>query len=259
MTLLFRAKTYDGHTVKILSELLQNNIKSGCFEIDEKAIYMRMMDSQRRLLVDITLDSDNFVNYNFNAVSKLYIGINFQHLHKMLKSVKKKDIVILFIDKSCTELGIKILPKENNRITTSFIKIQDIQNLDIDLPCGYSRPIIIPSTDLQKTIKDLSYIGSIIGISSYGGKIKFNCNAGNIYSREIVFGDNDEEEKIEAGEYNQSFDAQHLLRILKITGLSSNISIFICTNLPILLKTNIGSIGTIALYIKSKEQIENDN
>ena len=52
----------------------------------------------------------------------------------MLKSIKKKDSLQLFIDTSCTnELGIKTIPKENTRITTSGIKIQNIQNLTYEI------------------------------------------------------------------------------------------------------------------------------
>ena len=43
----------------------------------------------------------------------------------------------------------------NNRITTSFIKIQNLQTIDIDIPEGYQKPIIVPSSDYQKMCKDM--------------------------------------------------------------------------------------------------------
>ena len=126
MPLLFKAKTQEGYTIKILAELLQHNIKTACFVINEVGITLRMMDSQRFLLMDLNLQSDNFAIYKFRS-SEMMIGINLNHLHKMLKSIKKKDSIEIFIKQDQpTDLGIKILPKENNRVTTSFIKIQNI-------------------------------------------------------------------------------------------------------------------------------------
>jgi hypothetical protein len=37
--------------------------------------------------------------YKYTAQTpKIYMGINLNHFHKMLKSIKKKDSIVLFID-----------------------------------------------------------------------------------------------------------------------------------------------------------------
>ena len=125
MTIIFKAKTRGGYTIKILGELLQNNIKTACFEIDKNGIRLCMMDHHRTILLDLNLESDNFTVYKYKGKEKMYIGINLTHFHKMLKSIKKRDSIQLFIDdKFPTDLGIKVIPKENNRITTSQVKIK---------------------------------------------------------------------------------------------------------------------------------------
>jgi hypothetical protein len=49
----------------------------------------------------------------------------------------------------------------------------------------------------------------------------------------------------------------------KISGLGAStvnhIQIYFNKSLPILFKTNVGTLGKIGIYIKSKEQIENIN
>ena len=75
-------------------------------------------------------------------------------------------------------LGIKVIPKENNRITTSYIKVQSIQNLDIEIPTGYNKSIIVTSSEYQKMCKDINNISSTINIRSKNFQIKFWCNAG---------------------------------------------------------------------------------
>lgn len=162
MTIIFKAKTNSAYTIKILAELLQNNIKTACFEIDESGIKLCMMNHNRTILIHLFLESENFTLYKYKQKDKLYLGINLNHLHRMLKSVKKKDSLCLFIEQeNPTDLGIKVIPKENNRITTSFIKIQSIQTIDTSIPDGYGKPIIVPSAEYQKLAKDMSILDPV--------------------------------------------------------------------------------------------------
>ena len=264
MTVIFKAKTHCAYTIKILGELLQNNIKTACFEIDENGIKLCMMDHHRTILIDLSLESENFTLYKFKSKHKLFLGINLNHFHKMLKSIKKKDSMQLFInDDAPNDLGIKVIPKENNRITTSFVTIQEIQTIDIDIPTGYGKPIIVPSSEYQKMCKDMAHIGSGINVSARNFHIKFICNAGGVMKRHVDFGetcDSDhEEDEDNTIEYNKDFDTDQLSRITKIAGLSTNIQIYPKKGKPLLFKSTIGSLGKISIYIKSKDLIENEH
>lgn len=264
MPSIFKAKTTEGYTIKILAELLQHNIKTACFEIDDNGIKLKMMDSHRRILMDLYLLAENFKIYKFKSDCKLYLGINLNHFHKMLKSIKKKDSLILFIDENKrNDLGIKVLPKENNRITTSYIKIQNIQNLDIELPIGYTKPIIVPSNEYQKMCKDMNNIGTNVQITSKEYCIKFLCNADSVYSREVVFGEtgddeDSEEERENLDTYSEMFSTEQLSRLIKISGLSNRMKIFPKNGLPLLFVSQIGTLGQISIYLKSKKDIEEE-
>jgi proliferating cell nuclear antigen len=266
MTVIFKAKTNSAYIIKILAELLQNNIKTACFEIDDSGIKLCMMDHHRTILIQVSLESENFTLYKFKSKEKLFLGINLNHFHKMLKSIKKKDSMCLFInDESPTDLGIKVIPKENNRITTSFVKIQGIQTIDIDIPEGYGKPIIVTSSEYQKMCKDMAHIGSNINIVSRNFHIKFVCNAGGVMKRHVEFGeteDSDEEDEYDSKkspEYNQNFDTEQLSRITKIAGLSNNMYIYTQNGSPLLFKSSVGSLGKISIYIKSKDLLEKEN
>jgi proliferating cell nuclear antigen len=277
MAIIFSCKTNEGHIIKILAELLQNNIKNGCFVIDEKGIRLSMFDTNKKIGLDIDLNYENFSLYKFNTAlveklnrennntengNKLFIGINQSHFHKMLKSIKKKDSIALFIDDSSpTDLGIKIIPKEKNRITTSFIKIQNIHQLEVDFPEGYKKPVIVPSNEYQKMCKDMSNIGNVINVESKKYTIKFGCNAGSVYSREVIFGEADEDfidDEKEIKEVKQEYDTEQLTRIAKIAGLSGSMQIYQTEDLPVLFRSAIGSLGKISIYVKSKKEIEQD-
>jgi len=225
-----------------------------------------MMDNNRIILVDLELDSDKFSVYKYKLPNKMSIGINLNHFHKMLKSIKKRDSIQLYIDDtSPTDLGIKVIPKENNRITTSFIKIQTIQNLDIDLPEGYGRPVIVPSGEFQKMCKGLTHISNITHITSKGFLIRFASDAGGVMKRYTEFGeteDSDADSDDGVGdepEYNEEFDTEQLTRITKIAGLSNTMQIYPKSDKALLIRSDIGNIGRISIYIKSKSLVETES
>ena len=262
MTVIFKAKTPDAYYIKILAELLSNNIKVAHFEIDSTGIRLCMMDAHRTILVDVVLPSENFYTYKYKHKSdKIYIGINLSHFHQMLRTIKKKDKLQLYIDDNApTKLAIKVIPKENNRITTSFVTIQTVQELDIDLPQITERPIIVSSSEFQKMIKDMNSIGRTIKVRSRHSKIEFKCENDKILERIVEFGEIDqsdgEYESDDDEEYNQEFSTEQFNRITKFSGLNGTLKIY--PGNPLIFRSQVGSLGTISIFIKSKEQIEAD-
>jgi proliferating cell nuclear antigen len=256
---MFKARTNEGYLFKVLTELLQNNIKTACFVLNDEGIMLRMTDNLKKTLIDINIESHNFQIYKYKYTSNKMIGLNLSHLYKMLKSVKKKDTVELFIiDDNDNNLGIKIIPKDNTRITTSYVKIQNIQNININIPFKYNKPVIIPSSDYQKMIKDMISIGQIIKIQSVGDIIKFICIADGIYSREVEFGTNDDDdEKFE--KTTQEFYSDQLYKLIKLSGLGPKLYIHISPTNPLLIKCHIGSLGFINIYLKNIEQIKKED
>lgn len=255
---ILKAKSREGYSLKVLVELLQNNIKNACFEVDKKGIRLKMMDHHKTILIDLELESDNFSLYRFNQDEKLYLGINLTHFHKMLKPIKKRDSIELFIDSECpNELGIKVIPKENNRETTSTIKIQNMQNIDIALPEGYGKPVSVPSGEFQKMCKGLTHISNSVHISSKGFLIRFASDAGGVMKRYTQFGeteDSDDEKHSSESEleYGDDFDTEQLVRISKLAGLSHTLKIYTKLDNPLLFKSAIGTLGHISIYLKSK-------
>ena len=266
MPIIFKCKSMEAYQIKILAELLTNNLKHGCFDLTDDGITLRMFDQPRRTLVDLNLQAENFSLYKFKSDDKFCLGLNLNHFHKMLKSIKKKDSLQLFINsENPNELGIKTIPKENTRITTSGIKIQNIQNVDAEVPLGYGKPVIVPSPDFQKMCKELSSIGSTnIRVKAKGFHIDFIADADGILKRKVRLGesdDSDEENEIEqiSSSYEATFTTDQFTRINKIAGLGSTMQIFSGSNdLPLLFRSSVGSLGKISVYIKSKELLDKE-
>ena len=109
--------THEAYTFKVLAELLQNCIIEACFIINEQGITLTGTDSKTPAgtkLVHLELLRENFPIYQVPK-EELQIGLNLMHLFKMLKSIKKKDKLTLFINKNNQlNLGILIQGNENN-------------------------------------------------------------------------------------------------------------------------------------------------
>ena len=268
--MLFRVKSDSGHVFKMLSELIQMNMKSTYFTINEKGMFMRVTDAKMWVLFDLQLLADNFMVYEFNHHEPIKIGLNLKHLYKMLKSMKKKDTIEFFIDNANLEnFGIRVIPRENNRISESYIKIHEYQMIDIELPGEsefgpkYGRPINILSNDFQKIIKDLCSISNNIKIRATAHVANFCCMVDEVLSKQITFG-GDIHEHMTNGQfkepviYDGNFDIIQILTIIKIAGLNRQIQMYCKTDLPVLLKTSVGTMGELRIFIKSKDMIDSE-
>ena len=263
---LFRCKTTDAYIFKILTELLHNIIKTACFEISAKKIILRMMDSNRRTLIDLTLHADNFNLYHFSPHIEngvLNIGLNLNHFYKMLKSIKKRDQLFLFIqENNVSDLGIHIVPRDQSRVTKAFVKIQNIQNLEIALPEAYDHSILVASNEFSKMCKDMFNMSNTICIAAKKYTIGFLCNVGSVYSRQVILGDTEAQRmNSEASEndFTEDYDTEQLSRILKIAGLAQNLNMHCVKNMPLLLTSKVGIIGEIQIFVKSKKQLDDES
>jgi len=255
---IFRCKTTDAHILKILFKLLHNNIKTACFSITAKGIALCMTDSNRRTLIKLDLLAKEFNLYQLKE-PVINIGINVNHMYKLLKSNKKKDSIILFIKEDTpSDLGIQVIPKDHTRIAISSIRIQNIQNLEIMVPEGYENNLLVPSSEFCKVCKNMLSMSNTINISAIQDAVRFVCNMGSVYSREEILGENVDMDEFARPIFSDDFDTEQLQRIIEITGLSSNMNIHCAKGMPLFIDTRVGNLGTIALYVKSRRQLEEE-
>ena len=238
----------------MLTELLNNNIKLGHFIISESGIVMRVSDQGNKKLIDLTFDSQNFSEYDYNSQKpSIAIGIYIKQLHQSLKSIKKKDSMSLFILKdSPNKIGLKSISKDGTKSTTTFINIQNTQCINIELPQGYGKPVIVQSNEFQKMCKELATIGnSSIKVRARKANIEFACDSDSIIERTVSFGTESTEDFV----YVADFSMDQFSKISKIASLGTNIQIYCENDLPLLLKTSVGNIGKISIYIKDSLEV----
>lgn len=256
-TYIFSAKTREAFVIKILGELFSNTLKYVPFKFKENGIFIQQTDNKKEILLDISLNKEQFDSYK--CIRPVSFEVNSIHLYKMLKSIKKKDRITLFItEEDPLRLGICVEQSDENNKVTTYIHITYTQPEVIGRPEGYENPIIMSNKEFVK-MKNLHNISKNLTISSKPGFIKFFCDGGDIYSREIVIGNEDDEEnKYISILYKQNFTTSHITTLTKCAAQSGNIQVYINNELPIKIKMKAGNLGDILVFIKSKELIQDE-
>jgi len=258
-TYAFKAKTVEAYTLKSLSEVLQNILTDVCFSFDKDGIRLLTVDNKRpaRLLVHLQMKGEAFDEYI--CPKPLSVGINLQHLYKMCKSIKKKDSIVLFIDKNTLGLlGVTTIQADTGQPVTSHIKIQKLSQVETLIPDKYGHPIHIATNTYQKMCKDMQGISNEIHVQSKGPFLKFRCEVEGMYDREVKFGD--EVENDEEYEYSDSFHTKSLSQLIKVSGLNNRMQVFTPPNddVPLKMSINTGQLGILEIFIKSIDQIIQD-
>ena len=268
---LLKIKTKDGHSFKVLSELVQKYVKEGCWTIDGNGMVLTGVDTktqQGTKLIRVNLPKYNFTKYKCPQ-EPLKIGMNMVHFYRMLKSIKKKDNTLtLFIEEDDPlKLYIQVnqIGEDKKKGIVGHINITLVRPVIHDEPTGYNEPVIVTSKEFQK-IKQLNKISKTIELSFKNKIIDLFCNKEGVYSKRVSLGDNDDDDDDDETnvdddeeEYKQTFDSDQILDLVKISNTSNNVQIYITPDLPLHFKLNAGSLGTIDVYLKSKETIEEED
>lgn len=261
----FKAKTKDGFGLKVLAEYLSNPLKFPTFQVNERGIFIRGMDKAEEIGLDIEMGRENFTI--FKCPKPVNFSVNATHFYRLLKTIKRKDAVSLFIlEQRSQQLGICVEQGDEagDKVTT-YIQISYVPPDDIELPkpVEYGQCIVETSKRFQK-LKMLQQIGTELTATVINGKtITFFVNGKNLYCREVTLGENpDEDDDENATSYSLTYTTSHITQLTKCANQCGNIQIFQNEELPLLIKMQIASLATISIYIKAHElidQLENEN
>jgi proliferating cell nuclear antigen PCNA len=250
---MFYCKTREGYVFKVLFELLKNCVKSSSIKITKDGISITSIDTKKQLLLIIQMNRHNF--NIFRATSVFNISVNLTSFYNMLKTIKKKDGICLYIDtQSPNKLHIIKDDLDQSERCANKIQIMKTQDVEYENPDDYKEPIIINAKKLQNTLKEISTTkGRITEITSDGSSIRFFCDNGSIMTADKTHGD----VEIKAEQtYQETFDSAMLAKLQKILGLTQNVKVYTSESCPIKFDMNIGSLGTIMIFMKSREIVE---
>tara|TARA_B110000977_G_scaffold192449_1_gene265952 strand:+ start:765 stop:1553 length:789 start_codon:yes stop_codon:yes gene_type:complete len=254
---LFSFKTIQSNVIKTLGEALKEILTDANISFNKSGVKICAMDATQTVLVHLKLDSDNFEEYYCSKSS--VIGINMQNLFKLLKTMTNNDTLFWGIKKDDVNfLIIKIYNNDKNITNTFKLPLLDLDNINITIPpAEFDSIITLPSSDFQKICRDMHNISDTIEICNAGNLLYFKCN-GCIAQQETIMGGSTDEvglqfvkqsdDKIIQGYYN----LKHLVMFTKCTNLCNTIELYMKNDFPIVIKFQVGSLGTLKLAIAPK-------
>ena len=234
--------------------LLETNIT---FEPD--GIRIINMDKSHTILAHLYLAAQNFEFYECKK-DKIIIGVNMFHLFKLINSIDNDDTLTLYIEGSdyvdgiVSHLALKFENGEIKQCKTQKLRLIEPEPEELQYPdVKFSSIINLPSADFQKIIRDLSCISDKLEIKSVGSELIFKCS-GQFASAEIHRAESDgsmgfilkqDSSKIIQGE----FSLKNLGYFIKCTNLCQQIEVYLENDLPLVVKYNVASLGSIRLCL----------
>ena len=217
------------------------------------------MDKSHTILAHLFLASENFEFYECKK-EKIIIGVNMFHLFKLINSIDNDDTLTIYIENGdyvdgiVSHLALKFENGEIKQCKTQKLRLIEPEPEELEYPdVKFSSIINLPSTDFQKIIRDLSCISDKLEIKSVGNELIFKCS-GQFASAEIHRAESDgsmgfvlkqDSSKIIQGE----FSLKNLGYFIKCTNLCSQIEIYLENDLPLVVKYNVASLGSIMLCL----------
>lgn len=234
--------------------LLETNIS---FQPD--GIRIINMDKSHTILVHLYLAASNFEFYECKK-EKIIIGVNMFHLFKLINSIDNDDTLTIYIENSdyydgiVSHLALKFENGDIKQCKTQKLKLIEPEQDELEVPdVKFTSIINLPSQDFQKIIRDLSCISDKLEIKSVGNELIFKCQ-GQFASAEIHRAESDgsmgfvikpDSSKIIQGE----FSLKNLGYFIKCTNLCSQIEIYLENDLPLIVKYDVASLGSIRLAL----------
>jgi proliferating cell nuclear antigen len=250
------AKTVQTGAIRTLKEALKCILVEMSLIFDKDGIRMVAMDNTRTVLVHLRLYADKFEKFAYTHSSpKLVIGVNTDHLYRIIKTATNDDTVTFYIEKGDhNHLRVLLENGEKKEVTRYTLSLLDRDEPHIDMPSTeFSARITMPSIDFQKKCRDMTLLtAKTVEIKSIGTTLVLSCK-GQFANRETVLGDSASEFSIKKAEPNAiisgSFSLPHLVLFTKCTNLSNNLELYMKNDWFLMIKYVIANLGEIQLCL----------
>lgn len=248
-------KTVQSNAFKILIEALKEVLTDTNLEIDQTGIKIITMDPSQTVLIHLKLEASNFEI--FECKERMIIGVSMLNLFKLIKTMTNNDTLELNIEEDeVNKLNIVIENAEKNSITKYKLNLIDLDESNIKIPPAMFDSIItMPSSDFQKICRDMSNLSDTIEIRNIGSQLIFACR-GDFAEQTTILGElsgglnfsKTSDTQIIQGYYNLRF----LVLFTKCTNLCNSLEMYLKNNFPLVIKFNVGSLGSLKLALAPK-------
>jgi proliferating cell nuclear antigen len=258
---MFEARLLQGSVLKKVLESVKDLVTDANFDCNTTGFSLQAMDSSHVSLVALLLRSDGFEHYRCDR--NLSMGMNLANMAKMLKCAGNDDIITMKADDNGDIVTFMFESPNQEKISDFELKLMDIDSEHLGIPdTDYQAVVKMPSAEFQRICRDLSSIGDTAVISVTKDGIKFSTTgdigAANVTCRQNASVDKEEEAVvIELQEpVSLTFALRYLNSFTKATPLSTQVTLSMSKDLPVVVEYRIADMGYVRYYLAPK--IEDD-
>jgi proliferating cell nuclear antigen len=250
---ILEVQTVQSGALRVLCEVLKETLNDVNMIFDQTGLKIMAMDGSMVALIYLHLEAENFEHYV--CENKIQVGLNMLSFFKLMKTVTNNDIVTLFIEERKEhELGIIITNADKNSTTTFYLKMLDIDEIEIRMPeVELDAIVTMPSNEFQRICRDMLNISDTITIKSENNLLCFECN-GDYASQKTHIGEATHglsfTKNIKV--VNGTYSLKYINLFTKSTNLSNSVMLYLKTDYPLMLKYNVANLGEITFCLAPK-------
>lgn len=217
-------------------------------------------DKTHTILVNVSLQANKFEQYLCKP-EKIVICANALHLFKVISTMSNDDTLTMYIENSdyhdgvVTHLGLQYDNGSIKQCYSQKLRLIEPDTEELIIPdIEYCTIINLPSSDFQKSVRDLSSISDRMEIKSVGSDLIFSCE-GSFASSKIYRSELDEfmgfrQRPADPSSIIQGiFSLKSLSQFIKCTPLCSTVEIYLMNDLPLICSYDVASLGSIKLCL----------
>ncbi|GAV56804.1 PCNA_N domain-containing protein/PCNA_C domain-containing protein [Cephalotus follicularis] len=262
---MLELRLVQGSLLKKVLEAIKDLVNDANFDCSSATGFsLQAMDSSHVALVGLLLRSEGFEHYRCDR--NLSMGMNLGNMAKMLRCAANDDIVTIKADDDADTVTFMFESPSQDKIADYEMKLMDIDSEHLGIPeAEYQAIVRMSSSEFARICKDLSSIGDtvIISVSKEGVKFttKGDIGTANIVCRQNTTVDKTEEATVIEMEepVSLTFALRYMNLFTKATPLSSQVTISLSSELPMVVEYKIAEIGYIRYYLAPKIDEEEEN
>ncbi|KAF4216488.1 hypothetical protein CNMCM8980_006686 [Aspergillus fumigatiaffinis] len=253
---MLEARLEQASLLKRVVDAIKDLVQDCNFDCNDSGIALQAMDNSHVALVSMLLKAEGFSPYRCDR--NIALGINLVSLTKVLRAAQNEDILTLKADDSPDAVNLMFESAETDRISEYDIKLMDIDQEHLAIPeTEYAATVEMPSAEFQRICRDLNALSESVVIEATKEGVKFSCQgdigSGSVTIRQHTSVDKpDQNVSIALSEpVALTFSLKYLVNFCKATSLSSQVTLCLSQEVPLLVEYGLGS-GHLRFYLAPK-------
>lgn len=263
LCIMFEARLVQGNLLKKVLESLKDLLSEATWDCSDTGIQLQAMDNSHVSLVSVSLRADGFDK--FRCDRNLSMGMNLSSMSKILKCASNDDIITVKAQDQGDTVTFMFESPNQEKVSDYEMKLMNLDQEHLGIPeTDYSAVIKMPSGEFQRVVRDLSQFGESVVICCTKEGVKFSA-AGDIGTGNIKLAQTsnvDKEEEAVIIEMQEpvtlTFACRYLNMFTKASCLSSQVSLSMSPDVPLVVEYNIGEIGQVRYYLAPKIEDEDN-